>query len=363
MIVWTVSLFADDILDWIPSISAAQEDCVDSMSEGLSCASILAVYQVTWSLFLFHFLMAVSLIKVTDTESARARWHTECWCVKELLYLIFFVTAFFLPYTFFVVFKWFALIGAIVFIFMQLFLLIDFAHSLNETWVEKHTETGGRIWVFALTGTSILSYALAVTFVILAYIFYSDEWTGPFFTTVNLVLCVLVTGLSLLPPVQNADRTTPVGILQSGVVSAYTSYLVLSGLMSQTSGFALISLTIVGSVIVVISVITSALSVSGSQSTYFAQKDDVETALNKERLEDAKEVPYSYSFFHVTFALGALYVCMLMTNWNLISDDASSLVIDHGSGSMWVKEASSWVVFLLYSWTLIAPVVLPNRAW
>jgi hypothetical protein len=31
--------------------------------------------------------------------------------------------------------------------------------------------------------------------------------------------------------------------------------------------------------------------------------------------------------------------------------------------SVWVKMISSWLVILLYFWTLIAPIVLPDRDW
>ena len=284
--------------------------------------------------------------------------------MKILLYLTLFITSFLIPYPFFAVFKWVALAGAIVFIFLQLFLLIDFAHTLNEIWVGKHTETGGKIWVFALISTSLFSYACALAFIIVSYIFFSFNWTGPLFASLALVLSLFVTGLSLTPSVQTAERTTPVGLLQSGIVSAYATFLVLSGLMSQSSGLAVLSLAIIGTLFVLVSVVSSALTVSGSVSTFVIQTNDMESPLLATKPGEGKEMPYNYTFFHVTFALGALYVCMLMTNWDLFeSQGESSLVIDSGSASMWVKEVAAWVIYILYAWTLVAPVVLPERSW
>lgn len=31
--------------------------------------------------------------------------------------------------------------------------------------------------------------------------------------------------------------------------------------------------------------------------------------------------------------------------------------------STWVKVVSSWITWLLYGWTLVAPIVLPDRVF
>merc|ERR1712166_1184526 len=83
-------------------------------------------------------------------------------------------------------------------------------------------------------------------------------------------------------------------------------------------------------------------------------------------------------FFHVIMAAGSLYMAMLLTNWGTGSLSApngtdstpssSGAVPSHvyisnttGLAQMWVKIASQWVAILLYTWTLIAPRVLPDR--
>jgi len=84
-------------------------------------------------------------------------------------------------------------------------------------------------------------------------------------------------------------------------------------------------------------------------------------------------------FFHVIMAAGSLYMAMLLTNWGTGSLSApdngtestpssSDVVPSHvyisnttGLAQMWVKIASQWVAILLYTWTLIAPRVLPDR--
>ncbi|KAI1283718.1 Serine incorporator 3 [Halotydeus destructor] len=70
-------------------------------------------------------------------------------------------------------------------------------------------------------------------------------------------------------------------------------------------------------------------------------------------------VSYSWSFFHIMFGLATLYVMMTLTNW--YKPDASGKDLTENQASMWVKIISSWLCATLYTWTLVAPIVLPDR--
>lgn len=54
--------------------------------------------------------------------------------------------------------------------------------------------------------------------------------------------------------------------------------------------------------------------------------------------EEKVPVAYSYSFFHMIFALASTYIAMLMTSWG--AGAAGADLIDVGWTSMWVKFAS-----------------------
>ncbi|KDQ57032.1 hypothetical protein JAAARDRAFT_35631 [Jaapia argillacea MUCL 33604] len=102
------------------------------------------------------------------------------------------------------------------------------------------------------------------------------------------------------------------------------------------------------------------------------------SALQEEEDEDEDEVVgdnnddersgtrYNYSWFHVIFAIGAMYVAMLLTDWNVVkssdpSDPDQDVYIGRSETAMWMRVVSSWVCMLLYIWSLLAPVLLPDR--
>jgi hypothetical protein len=64
------------------------------------------------------------------------------------------------------------------------------------------------------------------------------------------------------------------------------------------------------------------------------------------------------------FALGAMYVAMLLTDWNVVragKADPDSIYIGRSETAMWMRVVSSWVCMLLYIWSLVAPVIMPDR--
>ncbi|KAF8659055.1 hypothetical protein AX16_001927 [Volvariella volvacea WC 439] len=78
---------------------------------------------------------------------------------------------------------------------------------------------------------------------------------------------------------------------------------------------------------------------------------------------------YNYSWFHVIFAMGSMYVAMLLTDWNIVSkhpiegpvDPDNDVYIGRSEVAMWMRVVSSWLCMLLYIWSLIAPVLFPDR--
>lgn len=68
---------------------------------------------------------------------------------------------------------YFGMIGGFLFILIQLILIVDFAHSLAETWVGNYEETESKGWYCALISVTFFNYALTITGVTLLFVFFT----------------------------------------------------------------------------------------------------------------------------------------------------------------------------------------------
>jgi len=96
--------------------------------------------------------------------------------------------------------------------------------------------------------------------------------------------------------------------------------------------------------------------------------EDNDEEIGETRDDERSGTRYNYSWFHIIFALGAMYVAMLLTDWNVVSknpistpDAPNNVYIGRSEVAMWMRIVSSWVCMILYMWSLIAPVLLPDR--
>lgn len=80
----------------------------------------------------------------------------------------------------------------------------------------------------------------------------------------------------------------------------------------------------------------------------------------KEEKENKKPVTYSYAFFHIIFSLASMYSAMLLTGWSTSVGESGKLV-DVGWPSVWVRVLTSWATAGLFIWSLIAPILFPDR--
>lgn len=212
--------------------------------------------------------------------------------------------------------------------------------------------------------------------------------------------------------------------MQSAVVTSYTTYLVWSALSSQPSSMGCSrfppissgggvddSLSLgIGVAFTFLALIYSALRVSTSSESLspkeakkqkkkllatLAHEDEqpekenetkenetTENEMKEKKDEPKKEepevsdsetgteeedpeapVPYNYTFFHFTFLLATMYLGMVLTNWQSVSygEGVDTILIDQGMSAVWVKMISSWVTLVLFIWTMIAPLLFPNR--
>ncbi|ORY34785.1 putative membrane protein [Naematelia encephala] len=106
--------------------------------------------------------------------------------------------------------------------------------------------------------------------------------------------------------------------------------------------------------------------------------DEIEAAIGEERDDERAGTKYNYSWFHVIFAMAAMYIAGLLTDWAIISTspvahpteplpitpsmvEELDVYIGRSETTMWMRVISTWICYGLYSWSLLAPVVMPDR--
>lgn len=331
-----------------------------------------------------------------------------------------------------------AVIGATVFILIGLVLLIDFAHSWSETCLERWEETDSATWKWILIASTLGLFVVQIVLTIVQYAFFASSGCGlnQFFISFNLALSVLVTVISISPNVQEANPRS--GLAQSGMVVAYTAYLVTSAIANHDDGpgkghcnplqsraaGARSGMVALGAVFTFLAIAYStsraatqskALVGRGKRPIALAdgygaleQEDGGEltpvrqqparqdslryqalvaavaagslpaSALEEEDEDDEPAAPadderegtrYNYTWFHLVFVMATMYVAVLLTDWNVVKGvadavgegEATPVKIGRSVLAMWMRIVSSWVCLALYAWSLLAPVVLPDR--
>lgn len=70
---------------------------------------------------------------------------------------------------------------------------------------------------------------------------------------------------------------------------------------------------------------------------------------------------YNYSLFHIIFLLATMWVATLLTQ-NLDYSNTEDLApVGRNYWASWVKILSAWVCYAIYIWSLVAPIVMPER--
>ncbi|KAF8923602.1 hypothetical protein BGZ58_002752, partial [Dissophora ornata] len=395
-------------------------NCEDS-----SCYGRLGVQRVGFALALFHFILGALLIGVHDSRSKRAAIQNGWWGPKVVVWIALVIASFFIPTGFFVFYgNYVALIGASIFILFGLILLVDFAHTWSETCISKWEESDTNKWQFILVGSTLIMYlgAIILTGIMYGYFANSGCTKNIFWITFNLVLAIAVTAIAILPAVQEANSKS--GLAQSSMVVIYCAYLVLSAVANEPNegndcnpiGKARGTRTttvLMGAVFTFLAVAysTSRAATQGGKaminngdyaplnsdpgvpmvsspphsssmrrsdallaavesgalpvSALDEEEDDDDDDENYDVKDDEKNgCQYNYTFFHLVFALAAMYISMVLTNWNTFQQPEGEdhlILIGQSWPAVWVKIVSSWICYGLYGFSLLAPVIFPDR--
>ncbi|CAI4231582.1 unnamed protein product [Auanema sp. JU1783] len=363
---------------------------------GITCekaTGFQAVYRLCAGMASFFFILMIMMFGVKSSKDGRASIQNGFWFFKYLMVIGLIVGFFFISSEHLATpLMWFGLLGGFMFILIQLILIVDFAHGLAEQWVESYEESESR-WCFAgLLGVSFGGFAVSLIAVIFMYIIYTTGATcalPKFFISFNMLLCIGVSVISVMPFVQ--ERMPRSGLLQSSFICMYVMYLTWAALVNNPDKECNPSLISIftnttkpddkgehgyGTPLPAQSIISLILwfacllyaSIRNSSNTSLGkitggeeniQLNDAETGNSKTWDNESDGVAYSYSFFHFMFGLASLYVMMTLTSWYKPDNDLTHL--NSNMASVWVKIISSWLCLALYGWTMVAPALFPDR--
>ncbi|KAH9605345.1 hypothetical protein KSS87_014283 [Heliosperma pusillum] len=333
-----------------------------------------AVLRVSLGNFLFFTILAVMMIGVKNQKDPRDGVHHGGWMMKVICWFLLVLLMFFVPNGIISFYEASSKFGAGFFLFVQVVLLLDFVHGWNDKWVGYDEQ----FWYAALCIVSLVCYVATFGFSALLFHFFTpsgqDCGLNTFFIVTTLFFAFAFAIVALHPAVNGS-------ILPASVISFYCMYLCYSGLASEPRDYncnglhkhsqavSTSSLTF-GLMTTVLSVVYSAVR-AGSSTTLLSPPSSpragggrpllpLDKADEEEEKERSKPVTYSYSFFHLIFSLASMYSAMLLTGWSTSVGESGKLV-DVGWPSVWVRIVTGWATAALYIWSLVAPILFPDR--
>lgn len=395
----------ESIYPFVPQIS------INSLIRCDQFVGYLAVYRICMAVASFFFILMLVMLCVCSSKDPRAYIQNGFWLFKWLIVIGMIIGFFYIPdgqnFIFSQITVALGLTASIIFIVVQAIILVDFAHSWAENWIERAEENDNKAWYVLMLVFSIVFYVGSVVAVILLYVFFTElsscTW-NKIFITATLFFSIIVSVVAILPWVQRVQPKS--GLLQSSVITAYCTYLTWSAISTEPYGDGFdcqlhnntlavfghntpssLAASIVGIIVLFISVGYICFSLSSNKQLRKlrgGKKDDNEGSLvccdclpadeeedDEAGEEDEKEgklrmrsvndeksrVTYSYSFFHFLMMLSVLYFMMQLTNWG-DPGNADTAHFQNTWASTGVKIGSAWLCFAIYLWTLLAPLVL-----
>ena len=386
------------------------------------CYGWVAVHRINFALGVFHIIMGFMLLGVNSSKNPRAAIQNGFWGPKIIAWLALIVLSFLIPESFFFVWgNYISFIGATLFLLLGLILLVDLAHTWAEYCLERIDATESNTWRGVLIGSTLGMYAASLAMTIIQYIFFASSGCTMNQTaiTLNLIFFLVVSIISVHPAIQ--EYNPKAGLAQSAMVAVYCTYLTMSAVsmepddkhcnpLIRAQGTRTTSI-VIGAIVTMLTVAytttraaTQGIALGGSGKSVrlpdedehdlvtqqpdsrremraaalrqaveegslpadaLLDDDDESDAGNTVKDDERTSTQYSYTLFHVIFFLATAWVATLLTmNIDESTKDGSLedfAPVGRTYWASWVKIVSAWVCYGIYTWTLVAPIVLPDR--
>jgi serine incorporator 1/3 len=422
---YALLLLVNSILAWIMLTKWAIEKLQHLMLDYVKidcpngkCYGIFAVHRINFALGLFHLILAGLLFGVTSSKNPRAALQNGYWGPKIIAWIAFIVVSFLIPDEFFQFWgNYIAYISAMLFLILGLILLVDLAHTWAEYCLAQIEDTDSRVWRVVLIGSTLGMYLASLAMTIVQYAFFAKGncAMNQAVITINLVLWLAVSFISVHPTIQ--EYNPKAGLAQGAMVAVYCTYLTMSAIsmepddrecnpLVRAQGTRTTSV-VLGAIVTMLTVAytttraaTQSLGLGNSRGGIKLPEEDEHDLVTQQpgRREMRAEVlrraveegslpadallsddeddgdssgaphddernntQYNYSVFHIIFFLATCWVGTLLVSGEEAVNDEGFAMVGRTYWASWVKIVSAWICYGMYIWTLVAPVVLPER--
>lgn len=92
--------------------------------------------------------------------------------------------------------------------------------------------------------------------------------------------------------------------------------------------------------------------------------DDEDDDGKNPRDDERNATQYNYTLFHIIFLLSTAWVATLLTQTvgtDKTMEKGDFIPVGRSYWASWVKIVSAWVCYGIFGWTLVAPVMMPDR--
>lgn len=350
------------------------QDC-----ENKDCTGTGIVLRMSFAMVVLHTFLSFLVCGIDSTENPRSMIQNMFFPVKWLMLAGTVVASMYLPNVNTIQFGYVASVFGALFLIMQAVLVLEFAYGWNDAWVEKYDSTGIKDWAYLILGSAFVLYALSITVWVLLLIHYGGS--GCDFTNTMVSLTIVISAIITI--VALPDQVENGAILPTGVIVFQCTSILASAILSvpmedacaahHTSGVSAGSETLMRCVGILLTIFSVAYMTMRSAES--GSEIGVGTGTSEPMMEaggksdgdnndESEVVAYNYSFFHIVYAIGAMYLAMVLVDWKP-SFNTHGEAIETMSPwiTVWIKIVSQWITFGLYMWTLIAPFVCSSREW
>ena len=351
-----------------------------------SCLShtLLNIFMEAYFYYHFSLFLIALCIKKDDYKSSLITIQRGHWGLKLIYISVLILLTMILPRWIHITMYYVSLIGSFIFILYSLISFLNFAAVINVKLIDKvDVERRCDPYVMTLLLISICGFSIAIGITLTIFICFSHSATEKgdcsfkiwniIFTLLNIVLSVIGVVVSLLPSVRLRKPTS--GIFQSSIVAAYTSYLLLDSILSlpceqidgcwevtdcneQYSLMGNYELSAFGGILFTIIVIAYQTFRNSSEIAEMSFIDDKLPDWTDD-LTGEKHYNYSYWKYHLGFCFAVLFTMQNMSDWSYVPYDGNDVIVS--TSAYFIKIIDCFICHVLYIWTLVAPIIFPER--